>query len=133
MAYENLFHFPSQSVVNVQNYLRMLLKVRQGPVLKPIRNTGPTDGLLPHTGNHLGYVNEGAWKDEGKAIPSVTNYSQITPFLTNEECTASLMSYLQFYEGVLFTLITAQQNRIAGVREAFLLLVHFSIYAKAGN
>lgn len=107
-----MFHFPSQPVANIQNYLRMLLEVRQGPVLKPVRNTGPTDSLLPYTSNHLGYVNEGAWKDrKEKKAP----HSQMR--------NVSLMSCLHLHEGQLFSLVSAQQNRTVRVREAFLLLV----------
>lgn len=37
----------------------MLLKVRQRSVLEAVGDPGATDGLLAHTGNHLGDVNEG--------------------------------------------------------------------------
>ena len=34
--------------------------MREGPVLKPIRDPLATDSLLAHTGYHLGYVDEGS-------------------------------------------------------------------------
>ena len=40
----------------------MFFKVRQCPVLKPIRHSLATDGLLAHTSNHLGDVDERTYK-----------------------------------------------------------------------
>lgn len=41
-------------------YFRVLFKVRQGAILKTIRYSRATYGLLAHTGNHLRDVNEGS-------------------------------------------------------------------------
>ena len=38
-----------------------LREVRQGPVLKPIRDSLATNGLLANAGYHLGYVDEGSF------------------------------------------------------------------------